>query len=163
MFFPELIDSPPVLDFEASSLSDQSYPVSAGLVVGGHTHYWIIKPKENWLDWCYESQQIHGFKRDYLVENGSPTDQVYDEICSLLSGIPEIYSDEPSWEQHWFLGLGRRPSAIRDIRSLIPPDKESQFHKAKTKMFMRHNLKRHRADHDAAAIALAAKHLGYNR
>ena len=46
MFFPELVDVPPILDFEASSLSDNSYPISAGLVIGGYVHYWVIKPKK---------------------------------------------------------------------------------------------------------------------
>ena len=47
---------PPILDFEASSLSDGSYPITAGLVTNGQIKYWIIKPQPDWIDWSLASQ-----------------------------------------------------------------------------------------------------------
>lgn len=41
---------PPILDFEASSLFDCSYPISAGLIVNGQKYHWLIKPKPEWVD-----------------------------------------------------------------------------------------------------------------
>jgi len=54
---------PPILDFEASSLSDTSYPISAGLAIDDQAYYWIIKPEPEWIDWSLESQAVHGLKR----------------------------------------------------------------------------------------------------
>lgn len=89
---------PPILDFEASSLSDTSYPISAGLVVAGHVYYWFIKPEPDWIDWSLQSQAIHGLKRSFIEEHGIPAHQVYAEMIDRLIGHHVIYSDAPEWE-----------------------------------------------------------------
>lgn len=150
---------PPILDFEASSLSDTSYPISAGLVVAGEVYYWIIKPQSEWIDWSLESQAIHGLKRSFLEEYGVPVHQVHAEITEKLIGHQVIYSDAPAWEGLWLQRLGRFNMRIADIGELIGNEQRERFSNELTKTFASHKLTRHRADHDALAIALTVKKL----
>jgi|SRR6187402_3767815 len=150
---------PPILDFEASSLSDTSYPISAGLVVEGQAYYWVIKPQPDWIDWSLESQAIHGLKRSFLEEHGVPAHQVYTEITEKLNGYQVIYSDAPVWESLWLQRLGAFNLRIADIGELIGIDQREGFPGELAKTFSGNKLTQHRADHDALAIALTVEKL----
>jgi len=146
---------PPILDFEASSLSDCSYPISAGLRVGSTLKYWLIKPRPHWIDWSLASQAIHGMKRSYIADNGMDVDQVYVEMKSLLDQFDVIYSDNPYWERVWLSHLGDFNLDIRDIQELIPQHNKWCWKENLEKQFQANNLTHHRADHDALALSLA--------
>jgi len=148
---------PPILDFEASSLSDTSYPISAGLVVSGHVYYWIIKPESDWIDWSLQSQAIHGLKRSFIEEHGVPANQVYAEITEKLHGYQVIYSDAPMWDGLWLQRLGAFNIHIADIGELIGNNQREGFSGELAKTFASHKLTQHRADHDALAIALTVQ------
>lgn len=150
---------PPILDFEASSLSDTSYPISAGLVVAGQVYYWVIKPQSDWIDWSLQSQAIHGLKRSFIEEHGVPVHQVYAEIAEKLSGYEVIYSDAPAWEGLWLQRLGAFNLRIADIGELIGNDRREGFSNELAKTVANNNLTQHRADHDALAIALTIEKL----
>lgn len=154
---------PPILDFEASSLSDTSYPISAGLVVAGQVYYWVIKPRADWIDWSLESQAIHGLRRSFIEEHGIPAHQVYAEITEKLNGHEVIYSDAPAWESLWLQRLGVFNLRIADIGELIGNDQRASFSSELTKTFENNKLTQHRADHDAWAIALTVEKLLKNK
>jgi hypothetical protein len=156
MFYPELVHIPPILDFEASSLSDTSYPISAGLIVEGKVYYWIIKPKPDWIDWSLQSQAIHGLKRSYIEDHGSPADQVFLEMSEVLTNHNIIYSDAPDWESLWLSRLGQFNIEIESIFNLIDVAKET-FSNEMILSLQSNHLVPHRADHDAIAIALTIK------
>ncbi len=82
---------PPILDFEASSLSDNSYPISAGLVVAGHVYCWSIKPKYNWLEWSPKSNKNHGISRKFIETHEIPADKAMSEISEKLRGSAVVY------------------------------------------------------------------------
>lgn len=153
---------PPILDFEASSLSDTSYPISAGLVVAGQVYYWVIKPQADWIDWSLESQAIHGLRRSFIEEHGVPAHQVYAEITEKLNGHEVIYSDAPAWESLWLQRLGAFNLRIADIGELIGSNQREGFSTELARTFANNNLTQHRADHDALAIALTVEKLRTN-
>jgi len=160
LWTPDAIaDLPPILDFEASSLSDTSYPISAGLVVAGRVYYWIIKPKADWIDWSLESQAIHGLNRSYIEEYGIPAQQVCAELMEILSGHSVIYSDARDWESMWLTRLGLSAIRVADILELVAIDQRNVFSTKRDEIFLTHNLALHRADHDALAIALTCNAL----
>lgn len=159
MFFAELVDVPPILDFEASSLSDNSYPISAGLVIAGHVHYWLIKPKYNWIEWSPKSEAIHGLSREFIETHGVPADKVLQEISEKLKGYAVVYSDNPEWEAMWLGRLGTLDIKIISIYTLIKHRQREQFPLRLDVNFLKNSLDRHRADHDALAIALTVKQL----
>lgn len=150
---------PPILDFEASSLSDGSYPITAGLVINGEVNYWIIKPQSDWIDWSLASQSIHGIKRSYLIKNGLSASQVAEEIKLLLRNNPIVYSDNPYWESRWLRCLGEFDCEIRDIRELIATSLHASFSACFEHQFVVHQLTQHRADHDAYAMYKAVSEL----
>jgi hypothetical protein len=150
---------PPILDFEASSLSDGSYPITAGLVINGEIKYWIIKPQPGWIDWSLASQSIHGIKRSYLMEHGLSALQVIEEMKSLLSNNPIVYSDNPYWESRWLRCLGMFDCEVRDIRELLASSLQANFSACLKHQFLMHQLTQHRADHDAYAMYMAVSEL----
>lgn len=150
---------PPILDFEASSLSDCSYPISAGLIVSGQIFHWLIKPKPEWVDWSLASQAIHGLKRSHLIEHGMDTQHVYEELNCALTGFDAVYSDNPYWEFRWLSQLGKFNIEIKDVELLIPPAHKNSWKTTFEQQFQKHNLVQHRADHDALALALSIEHL----
>jgi len=154
-----MTELPPIIDFEASSLSDTSYPISAGLVVCGQVYYWIIKPEPDWIDWSLPSQAIHGLKRSYIEEHGVPIHQVYAEMMDKLVGYGVIYSDAPEWESLWLRRLGPFHFRVADIGELIGKKQREGFSGELAKTFTTHKLTQHRADHDALAISLTVKKL----
>lgn len=90
------------LDFEASSLSDRSYPIEVAWVFqDGRSETHVIAPAPSWEDWGAASEAIHGIERAAPVAEGEPHDVVAEAI---------------SW-------AGRRParrSALRRMRSSNP-------------------------------------------
>lgn len=144
-----------ILDFEASSLSDGSYPISVGVIVNGEARYWLIKPRTGWIDWSLESQAIHGIKRSSLLEHGIDVSVVYYELKTLLGGAPVIYSDNPYWESRWLRCLGKFDCEVRHIHELLPASAQLSWAVCLDHQFKLQRLTRHRADHDAYAIHLA--------
>jgi hypothetical protein len=162
--YPELVSLPPILDFEASSLSDESYPISAGLLVDGKLFYWLIKPEYDWTDWDFASQRVHGIPEYLIRRDGLDANQVYREICQLLAGHDAVYSDAPIWEYKWFKRLGTPPCQVKDLHALIPTEVFYRLGETKAHFIEAHQLTAHRADHDALILGLCIhtlqKHLG---
>jgi DNA polymerase III subunit epsilon len=95
------------IDFEASSLSSQSYPIEVGCA-------WIeddrvvqvsdlIRPDIDWEpDWSHKSAAVHGIRRDAL-EQAEPAFKVAPRYAELLAGRT-VVCDAPGYDGHW---LGR--------------------------------------------------------
>ncbi len=159
MFYQDLINVPPTLDFEASSLNrESSYPISVGIVSGGKTFYRLIKPKPEWTEWSTRSEKIHGLTRDEIVAIGSPVEQVVSDITGFLQGQSTVYSDCPEWEAVWARKLGLNIK-FRDVRSLITPSNEARLSEVVAGCIKTKNLKPHNALDDALMLSyvLAAR------
>ncbi len=79
------------LVFEASSLSDHSYPVEVAWVFqDGRSESHLIRPATGWTDWDDEAEAIHGITREKLASEGEPHADVATHMvevsCPLLSG-----------------------------------------------------------------------------
>ena len=160
MFYESLVNVPPIIDFEASSLHETcSYPISCGLVVGGHSYYWIIKPEPTWSDWSPQSQLIHGLTRDDLLQHGIPASQVRTEILAALANQDTVYSDAPQFERLWGNKLGLHSLRVLDLLTLIAVEKASRFPTQFSCCLQREKLKKHHAEHDAIALAMAVNDL----
>lgn len=108
------------LDFEASSLSDQSYPVEVAWVFqDGRTESHLIRPAPGWTDWSPEAEAIHGLSRTMLEEEGQPHDVVAARMIEALSDH-ELFASAPSWDGKWLsvllrgAGLPRHALRLRD-------------------------------------------------
>ncbi len=108
------------LDFEASSLSDRSYPVEVAWVFqGGRTESHLIRPTPEWTDWDEEAEAIHGISRETLAGEGRPHDLVAARMIEALSDH-DLFASAPWWDGKWLsvllrgAGLPRHALRLRD-------------------------------------------------
>lgn len=95
------------LDFEASSLSDQSYPVEVAWVFeDGYAESHLIKPAPEWIEWDPRAEAIHGISRARLVHEGETHTSVATRMIEVLSEH-ELFASAPSWDGKWLSVLLR--------------------------------------------------------
>jgi hypothetical protein len=89
------------LDFEASSLSDRSYPIEIAWVFeDGRSEAHLIAPAPGWNDWDDVSESIHGISREMLEAEGEPHDVVATRLVEALAGH-DLFASAPSWDGRW--------------------------------------------------------------
>lgn len=113
------------LDFEASSLSDDSYPIEVAWVLeDGTGESYLIRPAPGWTDWRATAEAIHGIERDRLFDEGTPYDQVAARMVEVLSGH-DLVASAPTWDGKWMsvllhaAGLPRQTLKLRDTDEAI--------------------------------------------
>jgi hypothetical protein len=122
-----------VIDFEASSLSDErSYPIEVGFAVALSEHepiqVWssLIRPAPEWITrgtWSARSAAVHGITLAGLAEGATPID-VANTLNALAAKIPRWFCDGGDWDTHWlrrlFDAARTAPSfALKDVSALI--------------------------------------------
>jgi hypothetical protein len=108
------------LDFEASSLSDDSYPIEVGWVFEtGDSESHLIRPAKAWQDWSAAAEAIHHLSRADLEIRGTDHAVVANRMVQVLQGH-DIHASAPSWDGKWLsvllreAGLARKALALRD-------------------------------------------------
>lgn len=108
------------LDFEASSLSKNSYPIEVAWVLeDGASEAWLIRPALNWTEWDGCAERIHGIPRALLEREGEPHDRVAARMIEALTGH-DLFASAPSWDGKWLsallraAGLPRHALRLRD-------------------------------------------------
>ncbi len=108
------------LDFEASSLSDESYPIEIGWAgEDGSTEQHLIRPAPGWTDWSATAEAVHRIERDRLLAEGEPHDQVARRTLEALAPH-EVFVTAPSWDGKWMsvllrsAGLPRHALRLKD-------------------------------------------------
>jgi hypothetical protein len=95
------------LDFEASSLGKQGYPIEvAWAFASGEEESHLIRPAASWTDWDTKAGRIHGISREQLKSEGTPLDDVAQRMVSVLTGR-SLYATAPSWDGKWLSKLLR--------------------------------------------------------
>ncbi len=95
------------LDFEASSLSDHSWPVEVAWVFqDGRSDSHLIAPLPQWTDWDAESERIHGLSRARLEQEGQAAAEVATRMVEALGGH-DLFASAPSWDGKWLSALLR--------------------------------------------------------
>lgn len=111
------------LDFEASSLDSDSYPIEIGWVgEDGQGESHLIQPHWSWCGWSKQSEAVHHITQD-MLEDGTPPDVVARRTHAVLANAAIIVSDQPSFERYWLDMLlkviGAPPLRITNIHALI--------------------------------------------
>lgn len=108
------------LDFEASSLNDDSYPIEVGWIFeNGAEEAHLIRPAAAWTDWDPAAEAIHGVARATLEAEGEPHGSVARRMLDTLTGH-ELFASSPSWDGKWLsvllraAGLPRHALRLRD-------------------------------------------------
>lgn len=93
--------TPTFLDFEASGLDPQSYPIQVGWTASYTSADCIyIRPVESWTYWSLEAEAIHGLPPRLLSDVGRPVAEVAERLNQALEG-QTVYCDGLPWDRHW--------------------------------------------------------------
>ena len=96
---------PVFIDFEASSLTPNSWPIEVGIAWVSKEHITVevklIRPEASWSmdDWHSESEDVHGIPRPDL-DNAEPAEIVAGWLREKLLG-KLVVSDAPEFDQRW--------------------------------------------------------------
>ncbi|WP_342248782.1 3'-5' exonuclease [Sphingomonas sp. OTU376] len=108
------------LDFEASSLGKQSYPIEVGWVFeDGRAEDHLIRPASGWEDWDPEAEAIHKIPRALLLGEGEHHEAVAQRMLDVLAGH-DLLASAPSWDGKWMsvllraAGFPRHSLRLRD-------------------------------------------------
>jgi DNA polymerase-3 subunit epsilon len=149
-----------VLDFEASSLEQDSYPVECGLAVVAAIdepmRVWstLIAPSGTWKmsgHWSAKSAKIHGITHEELTTGTSPM-TVADELNARFPDI--VWCDGGDYDQYWLDRLYSAANAapsfeLRDVIELFGAD-TGAYHRFRELLAQSKRL--HRAGDDAEQI-----------
>ena len=110
------------LDFEASSLSKNSYPIEVAWVFqNGRSEHHLIAPAPGWDDWDDASEAIHGISRSALEAEGKSHDEVASRMMEALTGH-DLFASAPSWDGKWLSVLLRGAGLPRHALRLSDTD-----------------------------------------
>ncbi len=125
-----------ILDIEASSLSNESYPIEIAWfdLEGKFDYSKLINPESagGWDDWdSYAEAEIHGLTRERCCQEGANVLTVVQEVEELFLSYP-VFSDAHWQDQRWldrlFEAVGKRPPAkLMPLDQAVSHDKRSDL------------------------------------
>jgi hypothetical protein len=151
------IDSPAILDMEASGFGKASYPIEVGYVLpDGQSYCTLIRPLDNWTHWDPAAEALHGISRSTALAHGRPVADVVRHLNHHLHGRT-VYSDGWAHDYSWLAALfdaaDRQPSfRLDNLRAVLTDQEAARWHAAKTEVEQELHLQRHRASADARVL-----------
>ena len=88
------------IDFEASGIAPDSYPIEVAVVSSETSFSSLIKPVRYWMHWSFDAQDMHGLSQDQLLQGGDTPYAVARNMNQLFSG-QVLCSDSPQ-DVFWF-------------------------------------------------------------
>ncbi len=106
--FHSIRTAPCFIDFEASSLSPDSYPIEvAWSTEHGLIESWLINPlpQGSWTDWDDDvERRIHGISREQLEREGRSPGWIAERMNAALAGR-SVYCDGGDMDHFWLWRL----------------------------------------------------------
>lgn len=111
------MDVPIFIDFEASSLEPDSYPIEvAWNAPDGSVESYLIRPAAGWTDWSdYAELEIQHISGDMLSSEGRDAAWVAARMNEALAGRT-VHSDAPEFDERWLRRLFEAGDRARDDR-----------------------------------------------
>ncbi|MCF5167101.1 hypothetical protein GIW45_24305 [Pseudomonas congelans] len=88
------------VDFEASGIAPDSYPIEVAVVSSETSFSSLIKPVRYWTHWSFDAQDMHGISQDQLHQEGDTPVAVARSMNQLFTG-QVLCSDSPQ-DSFWF-------------------------------------------------------------
>lgn len=151
------MNTPIVLDIEASGFGSGSYPIEIGVAMpDGALHVWLIKPLEDWTHWQPDAERVHGISRDQLLHEGQSPRHVADELNELLAG-QTVYSDGWGVDRTWLSLLFYEANVLQgfkldSIYGLLTESQWENWSKQRDEVLQLTGMIPHRAGTDALII-----------
>jgi len=115
------------MDFEASSLSEESYPIEVAFSdERGNIESYLIRPEADWVDWCdIAEHNIHGISRELLAKEGLSVEWIVGRMRGKLKN-KTVYVDGGKYDEYWAEKLfefngntARLPFRLADFNQLL--------------------------------------------
>lgn len=145
-----------VIDFEASGLHENSFPIEVAWV-GDQTKLsnYVIAPLDRWNEpklWCEKAEAIHQFSYESLSETGIAAEAVANYLLNALTN-ESIYSDNPSFDQRWLNELMSKTGVkhniqLQDLHELLDSMVDSDTKQAVFHYVRQYSPPTHRAGRD---------------
>ncbi|MBX8556756.1 hypothetical protein K5D43_19985 [Pseudomonas cichorii] len=142
------------IDFEASGLAPDSYPIEVAVVSSDITFSSLIQPARYWTHWSYDAQDMHGLSQDQLREQGDAPVGVARRMNQLFSG-QILCSDSPQdtfWLDVLYEAAELTPTfQLKPLESFVGRQAASDIYR------LLPTTRIHRALPDASALMLACR------
>ena len=118
------------IDFEASGIAPDSYPIEVAVVFPGGEYQALIQPASYWDHWSYDAQDMHQITPEQLVNLGTPAIQVAERMNDLFDG-KILCSDNPTdcyWLDVLYEAAGIDPTfEVKPIESFVGREAASEL------------------------------------
>ena len=142
------------VDFEASGIAPDSYPIEVAVVSSGFAFNTLIKPARYWTHWSFDAQDMHGLTQDHLLQEGDTPHAVAKQMNQLFSG-QVLCSDSPQdgfWFDVLFEAADLMPTfELKPLEVFVGREAASDIYR------LLPTTRRHRALHDATALMEACR------
>jgi hypothetical protein len=142
------------VDFEASGIAPDSYPIEVAVVSSETSFSSLIKPVRYWMHWSFDAQDMHGLTQDYLLQEGDTPGTVAELMNQLFSG-QVLCSDSPQ-DGFWLDALYEAADLIptfelKPLEVLVGREAASDIYR------LLPTTRHHRALNDATALMNACR------
>ncbi|WP_339101280.1 hypothetical protein WKQ99_10125 [Pseudomonas atacamensis] len=138
------------VDFEASGIAPDSYPIEVAVVYPGGEYQTLIQPASYWDHWSYDAQDMHGLSREQLILEGTPPLEVAQAMNRLFDG-KTLCSDNPA--DCFWLDVLYEAAGIEPTFSVSPLEVFIGREAATEALALRPAFSVHRALGDTRALA----------
>lgn len=152
---------PSFIDFEASGLDPESYPVEvAWSGPDGTVTSYLIRPEPSWTYWDPNAADIHGLSRERLDAEGLPAEIVAYRLNAALAAVGVAYSDASAFDGFWCETLleaaGLMPEfRIAPVLEAFPGTRLAELEGYREAAYRRIGGRCHRAGTDVRALVEA--------
>lgn len=150
-------NNPIILDIEASGFGYGSYPIEVGFALPDKSaHCYLIKPLDEWTHWNTGAEEVHGIKREMLLQKGRPVKEVAEQLNHYLAN-KTVYSDGWGYDMSWVSLLFSVTNIhmnfrIETLNALLSEDQLVLWEKSRKIVMEKLGIQRHRASSDARII-----------
>lgn len=118
------------VDFEASGIAPDSYPIEIAIVSADSQYQALIKPVRYWEHWSFDAQDMHGISRDDLLERGTDAHALAVALNDRLNGVA-VCSDSPQdvfWLDTLYEAAGIEPAfTISPLESFVTREEAGEI------------------------------------
>ena len=142
------------IDFEASGIAPDSYPIEVAVVSNETVYSSLIKPVRYWTHWSFDAQDMHGLTQDHLLQEGDTPGAVAEQMNQLFSG--QVLCNDSPQDSFWFDVLFEAADLMLTFE--LKPLEIFVGREAASEIYRRlPTARHHRALNDAAALMNACR------
>jgi len=151
------MQTPLIIDVEASGFGAVSYPIEVGIALESDKRFCsLIIPADDWTHWDESAEQVHHISRSTLHSCGNSLTEVANKLNSLLKN-KTVYSDGWVVDKPWLIKLFHAAQVkmqfeVSQLELILTEYQMAHWYETRDQVIDDSNLTRHRASNDAWII-----------